>query len=210
MYKMDHFTEKDTTKIIAFIKDNAFATVTGFGEIYPVATQVPLEVECIGEKIFLLGHFMKKTTHHKAFENNNKVLVLFTGPHCYVSASWYHNPQTASTWNYMTVQASGELVYTDEASTFEAIKSVTNKYEGTDTSAAFNKIPIEYIDLMLKAIVGFRIEVKSLEATFKLSQNKKVDEQLNIIDKLRARGDEQSANIALEMEKLIPVKKEII
>ena len=210
MYKMDHFTEKDTEKIIAFIKENAFATVTGFGEIYPVSTQIPLEVERIDEKIFLMGHIMKKTAHHKAFEKNNKVLILFTGPHCYVSASWYNNPQAASTWNYMTVQATGELTFTDEAGTYEAIRSVTNKYEGIDTAAAFNNMPMEYINPLIKAIVGFRIEVKNIDATFKLSQNKKLEEQLNIIKKLRAQGDEQAAKIALEMEKLIPLKKEII
>ena len=202
MYKFSYFTEKDTDKVIAFMQENAFAMVTGFGEIYPVATQVPVEVELKDGRIFLHGHIMKKTDHHKAFEKNNNVLVLFTGPHCYVSASWYNNPKAASTWNYMTVQAKGEITFTDDAGTYEALKYVTNKYEGLETAAAFNNMPKEYILPLLKAIIGFTIEVESFDNTFKLSQNKKPEEQLNIIAELKKRGDEQSFKIAEEMEKL--------
>jgi len=203
MYKFPYFTEKDTDKVIAFMQENAFAVVSGFGELYPIATQIPLEVELKEGRIYLHGHIMKKTDHYKAFENNNNVLVLFTGPHCYVSASWYNNPQAASTWNYMTVQAKGKITFTDDDGTYEAIKFVTNKYEGLETAAAFNNMPKEYILPLLKAIIGFTIEVESFDNTFKLSQNKKPEEQINIIAELKKRGDEQSFKIAEEMEKLL-------
>ena len=130
------------------------------------------------------------------------VLVIFNGPHCYVSASWYNNPQSASTWNYMTVHAKGKITFTDEEGTFAAIQAVTNKYEGTETAAAFNKMPKEYIMQMLKAIVGFTIEVESVDNVFKLSQNKTSQEQINIIEQLKNKGDENSVKIAYEMEKL--------
>ena len=203
MYKFPYFTEKDTDKVIAFMQENAFAVVSGFGELYPIATQIPLEVELKEGRIYLHGHIMKKTDHYKAFENNNNVLVLFTGPHCYVSASWYNNPKSASTWNYMTVQAKGKITFTDDTGTYEAIKYVTNKYEGLETAAAFNNMPQEYILPLLKAIIGFTIEVESFDNTFKLSQNKKPEEQTNIIAELKKRGDEQSFKIAAEMEKLL-------
>jgi transcriptional regulator len=202
MYKFPYYTEQDEQKVIAFMKENAFAMITGFGEKYPVATQIPLEVELKENKIFLHGHIMRKTDHHKAFEKNENVLVVFTGPHCYVSASWYTNPQTASTWNYMTVHAKGKIIFTDEEGTYNAIKSLTNKYEGLETAAAFNKMPKEYITPMLKAIIGFTIEVESLENTFKLSQNRDAASQKNIIEQLKKRGDENSVAIASEMEKL--------
>lgn len=203
MYKMDHFTEKNLDKVLAFMKENSFAVLTGFGEMYPEATQIPLEIKSVNDKLFLSGHIMKKTAHHKAFEKNNKVMVVFTGPHCYVSADWYHNPQSASTWNYMTVQVKGTINFTDEAGTYEAIKAVTNKYEGTKTAAAFNNMPTEYISQLLKAIIGFKIEVESIENVFKLSQNKSLDEQKNIIFQLKKRGDENSLKIAIEMENKI-------
>ena len=202
MYDISYFKEKEKAEIIAFMKENSFAIITGMGENFPVATQIPLEVEEKDGKLFLHGHIMKKTDHHLAFEKNNNVLVLFTGPHCYVSASWYNNPQTASTWNYMTVHAKGKIIFTDDDGTYEAVKSITNKYEGTATKAAFNNIPKEYVLPLIKAIVGFSIEIEKLENVFKLSQNKKQDEQLNIITQLRARNSNyDDLQIAGEIEK---------
>jgi transcriptional regulator len=200
MYKLGHFTEADDQKVIAFMQENSFAMITGIGEKYPVATQIPLEVEVKEGNIFLHGHIMRNTDHHKAFEKNKNVLAVFTGPHCYVSASWYTNPQTASTWNYMTVHAKGQLIFTDEEGTYNAIKAVTNKYEGLETAAAFNKMPKEYVLPMLKAIIGFSIKVESVANVFKLSQNKTTKEQLNIIEQLKKRGDYNSITIAKEMQ----------
>jgi transcriptional regulator len=202
MYNISYYKEKDKQQIIAFMKEHSFAIIAGLGNDFPVATQIPLEIEEKEGKLYLYGHIMKKTDHHLAFENNNNVLVLFTGPHCYVSASWYNEPQTASTWNYMTVHAKGKITFTDDEGTYEAIKAVTNKYEGTETKAAFNKMPKEYILPMIKAIVGFSIEVESIENVFKLSQNKKMEEQLNIIEKLRERNNnDDDLQVATEIEK---------
>lgn len=208
MYSLPYFTEKDPDKIIAFMKENSFAIITGFGEQYPVASHIPLEVVGGDDgKIILSGHLMKNTDHHKAFVKNNQVLVIFNGPHCYVSASWYGNPQSASTWNYMTVHAKGKITFTDDKGTYEAIKAVTNKYEGTATTATFNAMPEAYVNQMLKAIVGFTIEIKTIDNVFKLSQNKNSSEQLNIIEQLKKRGDENSVMIAGEMVKQIDINK---
>lgn len=204
MYKFAHITEKDREKLIAFMQKNSFATITGFGEMYPVATQIPLEVIVAADgKITFSGHLMKNTDHHKAFVKNQKVLLLFNGPHCYVSASWYNNPQSASTWNYMTVQAKGTITFTDDEGTYQAIKSITNIYETPQSCAAFNNMPKEYVQPLLKAIIGFTITVDSLDNVFKLSQNKTEAEQLNIIKELKRTTDNDSIKIALEMESLI-------
>lgn len=208
MYKLPHFTEKDTDKVIAFMKENAFAIITGLGEQYPEATHIPLEVVVESDgKIILCGHIMKNSDHHKAFVKNSNVLAIFNGPHCYVSASWYNNPQSASTWNYMTVHAKGNIVFTDDTGTYAAIKAVTNKYEGTTTAAAFDAMSKEYIDQMLKAIIGFTIEIEKLDNVFKLSQNKSESEQINIIEQLKKTTDGDSINVALEMEKRIGTNK---
>jgi transcriptional regulator len=201
MYKFPYYTEQDQEKVIAFMKENAFALITGIGEQYPVATQIPLTIEIKEGKIFLHGHLMRKTDHHLGFEKNNKVLVLFTGPHCFVSASWYTNPSVGSTWNYLTVQAKGTITFTNEEGTINAVKAVSDKYEGTASAGAFDNLPAAYIDHMVKAIVGFTIEVERMENTFKLSQNRDIDSQKNIIEQLKKRGDYNSAAIAVEMEK---------
>ncbi len=203
MYKLPYFTEENQEKVIAFMKENAFAIVTGFGEGYPVASHLPLNFETRGEKIFLTGHLMKNTDHHKAFEKNANVLVVFNGPHCFVTADWYNNSTVGSTWNYITVHAKGEIRFTDEAGTLKAINAITNKYVGTGTAGSFDKLPQEYIDRMIKAIVGFEIEVMSLDNVFKLSQNHDEADRKNIIKHLKQRGDGQSMAIAEEMEKRI-------
>jgi transcriptional regulator len=201
MYKLPHFTETDNEKIIAFIQAYPFAIITGMGQQYPVASHIPIAIEEKDGKIFLHGHIMKKSDHHLAFEKDNNVLVIFAGPHCYVSASWYTNPLGASTWNYMAVHAKGKIVFTDEAGTIKAIREVTERFEGKDTAASFDKLGDEYINAMVKAIIGFTIEVETMDAVFKLSQNRDEASKQNIIEQLKKRGDENSAMIAAEMEK---------
>jgi len=199
MYKFDYYTEKDQQKVIAFMKENPFALITGIGENRPVATQIPLAIKIKDDKIYLEGHMMRKTDHHLAFEKNNNVLVLFTGPHCFVSASWYTDPHMGSTWNYMTVHAKGKITFKDEEGTRNAVKALSDKYVGTSSQSAFDNLPKEYIDHMVKAIVGFSIEVEELDNVFKLSQNRDDASQRNIIEQLMKRGDENSRKIAKEM-----------
>jgi len=203
MYKLPYFTEENQEKVIAFMKENAFAIVTGFGEGYPVASHLPLNFETREEKIFLTGHLMRSTDHHKAFEKNDNVLVIFTGPHCFVSAEWYDKPAVGSTWNYIAVHAKGRIKFTDEAGTVKAVHAITDKYVGTGNAASFDKLPQEYIDKLVKAIVGFEIEVMSFDNVFKLSQNHDEADRKSIIKNLKERGDRDSMAVAEEMEKAI-------
>jgi len=203
MYRFSYYTEEDQAKVIAFMKEISFATITGIGEQYPVATHIPLEVELKDGKVLLSGHMMRKTDHHLAFEKNENVLVIFNGPHAHISASWYTNPTMGSTWNYMVVHAKGKMRFKDEEGTYNAVKDITNKYEAPESAAAFNKLSQEYVDGMVKAIIGFTIEVEVLENVFKLSQNRDKESQENIIVQLRKRGDGNSMAIAKEMEKRI-------
>ncbi|MBX2932639.1 MAG: FMN-binding negative transcriptional regulator [Ferruginibacter sp.] len=200
MYKFPYYTEENREKVIAFMKAYPFAVIVGIGEQYPAASHIPLDVEVQENgKIFLKGHLMKKTDHHIAFEKNENVLVIFNGPHTHVSASWYTTPAVGSTWDYMVVHAKGKIKFTNEQGTYEAVKAITNKYEGFDKSSSFDKLPKEYVDKMLKAIVGFSIEVESLDNTFKLSQNRDEESKRNIIEALYKRGDENSKAIAKEI-----------
>jgi transcriptional regulator len=201
MYKFSYYTEQDDEKVIAFMKENAFALITGTGEKYPVATQIPLHIKVVDGKIFLEGHMMRKTDHHLAFEKNNNVLVLFTGPHCFVSANWYTDPSIGSTWNYMTVHAKGKISFVDEAGTVQMVKALSDSYVGTQSAASFDSLSKDYINHMVKAIVGFSIEVESLDNVFKLSQNRDEASQKNIISQLKKRGDSNSVAIAKEMER---------
>ena len=192
MYRFDHYTEKDKQKVVDFMKEHAFALITGIGESHPVATQIPLAIKLQNDKIFLEGHMMRKTDHHLAFEKHNNVLVLFTGPHCFVNANWYTDPSVGSTWNYMTVHAKGKISFFDEEGTRNAVKALSDKYAGTSTPASYDSLPKEYIDHMVKAIVGFSIEIEELDNVFKLSQNRDEKSYDNIIKVLKQKeGDEK-------------------
>ncbi len=208
MYKLKYFTEEDNEKVIAFMEENSFALITGMGDEYPVATQVPLDIKIENDKIFLTGHMMKNTDHHKAFLKNENVLVIFNGPHCHVSASWYSNPNVASTWNYMTVHAKGKIRFGDEAQTKKIVEGLTNKYEKPDSPAAFSKLSNEYVDRLVKAIIAFTIEVETLDNVFKLSQNHDEETRQSIIEHLRKNGSDNEKAIAEEMEQRLTMPKQ--
>ncbi|MFT3678745.1 MAG: FMN-binding negative transcriptional regulator [Ferruginibacter sp.] len=202
MYKFSYFTENNPDEVLRFMKEYPFAIITAFGDEYPVATHIPLEIVTSAEgKIFLSGHIMRKTDHHKAFEKNSNVLVVFNGPHTYISASWYTNPQTASTWNYMTVHAKGKITLLDEAATYDAVKKITEKYEGGNSTASFESLGDAYVNSMVKAIIAFTIEVESIDNVFKLSQNRDEASKKKIIEALLQRPDDDSKKIAAEIQK---------
>lgn len=203
MYSPSYFQENDATVIMDFIQQNPFGILCGCDpDNNPVATQIPFLIEKRGDKLLLLGHIQRKTDHYLAFEQNSNALVLFTGAHTYVSASWYTNPQTASTWNYLTVQAKGSLKFLDEKPMLDILKRTTTHFENNPASPAlYEKMPADYVQKLAKAIVGFEIEVTTLQNTFKLSQNRDAASYNNIIDKLKQQSSPDAIRIAEEMEK---------
>ena len=219
MYKFKYFTEDDNEKVIAFMKENSFATIVGMDEKYPAATHVPLDIkfddgyennkqQTTNNKLIFTGHIMKNSDHHKAFLKNENVLVIFNGPHCHVSASWYSNPVQASTWNYMTVHAKGKINFGDEAQTKKIVEELTNKYEKPESEAAFSKLPNEYVDRLVKAIVAFTIEIESFDNVFKLSQNHDEQTRESIIVHLKENGSDNEKAIAAEIQQRLNIPKQ--
>ena len=203
MYNLSYYKEDDQEAVKQFMIQNPFAMLIGVDENQrPVATQVPILVEDREAKLFLLGHVMRKSDHQLAFEKNSNALVIFTGPHTYVSASWYSNQQTASTWNYIAVHARGNLEFLGEDALLEILKRTTAKFENNIHSPSlFEKLPLDYVSKMAKAIIAFEIEVKEMANVFKLSQNRDSESHENIIQQLNERGDADSVAIAMEMSK---------
>ncbi len=146
MYNLPHFTETNENVVFDFMQKNSFVIIAGSDGVFPVATHVPVEVKKENDTIVLTGHIMKNTTHHKAFLQNKNVMAIFSGPHCYVSASWYEKKDVASTWNYLDVQAKGTIEFYDEEKTIQIIHELTNKYEMPESEAAFDKLPDEYVN----------------------------------------------------------------
>lgn len=203
MYNLPYYQEKDPEVIKQFVREHPFAFLTGCdADNKPVATQVPVFIDEKDGRLFLTGHIMKNTDHHKAFEQNPNVLAVFTGPHVYVSATWYDNPHQASTWNYISVHAHGKLRFGNEKELVDILKRLTLHYENSNAASTtvFDNLPKEYTERLMKAIVAFEIEVTSLESVFKLSQNRDEKSYDNIIGQLKKQeGDGRT--IAELMEK---------
>jgi transcriptional regulator len=130
MYSLPYFKAENEKEVIDFMHQYPFITLTGVdSNSQPVATHVPVLVEERQGKLFLLGHIMKQTDHHKAYTQNTNVLAIFTGPHTYVSASWYKDQKQASTWNYLAVHAKGKLLFLNEDALLDILKRITAHFE---------------------------------------------------------------------------------
>lgn len=202
MYSLPYFKEQDQERVRQFIKENPFAFLCGCDVANnPVATQIPVFIDERHGKLFLSGHIMKNTDHHKAFLHNANVLAVFTGAHTYVSASWYQEKEQASTWNYMSVHAKGVLKFLDQQALLDVLKRTTNHFENNPYSGSnFDDLPTEYVEKLSKAIVAFEVEVQQIENVFKLSQNRDEKSYHNIIGKLESQ-DGDGKKIADEMKK---------
>jgi transcriptional regulator len=203
MYDLPYFKEEDPKVVLEFMRRHPFVFLTGVNEENkPVATQVPVFIDEKDGKLFLTGHIMKSTDHHKAFEKNPNILAVFTSPHVYVSGTWYSNPEQASTWNYMSVHAKGTIRFGNEDDLIAILKRLTLHYENNNTASTtvFDNLPSEYTGRLMKAIIAFEVEVTSIENVFKLSQNRDEKSFHNIMDKLNEQGGDGQF-IAAEMKK---------
>jgi transcriptional regulator len=206
MYELPYYKEKNEKIIRQFIGDHPFAYVSGADAMgNPVATQVPVFIETENDKQVLRGHIMKNTDHHKAFMENNNVLVVFSGHHTYVSATWYSNPHQASTWNYMSVHVQGNIRFVDENGLINVLKKTSLYFESgnKESTTIYDNLTDEYKSKLLKAIVAFEIEIKNINHVFKLSQDRDEKSFENIKTKLREKGGD-AAIIATEMERIQP------
>lgn len=202
MYHLPQYKEQDRSVVIDFMKQHPFAMLTGVdANGLPVATQLPFLIKEKEGVLYLQAHMMRQTDHCKAFETHQQALVLFTGPHTYVSASWYENPQQASTWNYMTVHARGTLVFLDHEQLLQVLEETTTLFEHNPQSPAqYKELSQDYIEHMAKAIVAFEIKIDTLDHVFKLSQNRDRRSYENIMGQLKQQDADAKA-IAAEMEK---------
>lgn len=204
MYNFSYFKENDRQILLQFLNDNPFAFLTGsYNSGKQVATQVPVLFEERDGKLFLHGHIMRKTDHHKAFMENPQALIVFSGAHTYVSASWYTNPVNGSTWNYMSVHVSGNIRFMEDHELIQFMKKLTLKFENSNAESptVFDNLPDTYLNKMLPAITGFEIEADDIQNVFKLSQNRDPESYRNIISRLEMRNEKgNSATIANEMK----------
>jgi len=161
----------DRAEALAFMRGNAFALlVTGTGGTLH-ATHLPVLVDERGASLVLVMHMAKANPQWREFFDD-EVLVVFSGPHAYVSPRWYEQKVRVPTWNYAAVHAYGRVVVVDDRAAKRAAQARLVQAYDPAWMHDFERLPAAYLQDMLDGIVNFEIDVTRLETRWKLSQNR--------------------------------------
>ncbi len=201
MYIPMSFAETDEQRIREFVRSHPFAQLTSFDGHEPVVSHLPLLLnQTAGDEGQLLGHFAKANSQWKHADGTT-VLAVFSGPHAYISSSWYETLKSVPTWNYTAVHIYGRLNVVNEAQQLEEIvkELVDFMEEDQKTAWSMKDAGDDFIGQLLRLVIGFTIDIERIEAKFKLSQNHSKERQQLVINALKERTDDDSQQIAALM-----------
>jgi len=205
MYLPKVFAESRSELLQKVMRENGFATVVTTADGVPFASHVPVLVDgdLASGALKIRGHVARANPHWKQLANGSPVLVMFHGPHAYVSPSWYADTQSVPTWNYAVVHAHGRAALLAPTDLRTLLKDLVDAHERASAQPwRFDSVPAESVDRLLGAIVGFEITVERLEGKLKLSQNQTPDDQRRVRDQLAASADPVAHDVARWMELL--------
>lgn len=187
MYIPKSFSETDLDTLQAFMQQHNFAAVVSQLEGELVATHLPLMLDKTrGQYGTLVGHLARANTQWKGFDER-EALVIFQGPHTYITPNWYETTPSVPTWNYTVVHAYGTPRIVEEPAALSVmLESLVNHHEAGFSPSWKMELPEDYMDKMLKAIVGFELTITRLEGKFKLSQNKLETDHARVTEALTA------------------------
>lgn len=186
MYIPEHFAETDLPTLHEFMRQHSFASLVTQHDGAPFASHLPLLLDSsIGTHGALLGHMARNNAQWQHFAAGAEILLMFQGPHAYVSPTWYEpNPLAVPTWNFTVVHAYGKARILSEAELVETLHQLVDENEKAFPQPWQLQISQAMRERALEAIVGFEIRLNRIEGKFKLSQNRSVQDRRNIIDQL--------------------------
>ncbi len=194
MYIPKQFNLIDEKLICEIIDEYSFATLISQHDGAPFATHLPLYLS--DDHVYLYGHFARPNPQWKDI-NNQTVLAIFHGPHCYISPSWYETQDAVPTWNYVTVHITGEIELIDDETELSAsLNTLISKYESPSSSYSVEEVDSNYLSNLNKGVQGFKLRIKQIEAKAKLSQNHSTERQISVIEHLEKRGNKDDIEIA--------------
>jgi transcriptional regulator len=201
MYTPEIYKNENQEAITAFLKENSFGILINQTNGKLWATHIPLELGTNKEgKTILEGHISKENPQWKGFAENDQVLAVFSGPHSYISPSWYDH-ENVPTWNYIAVHVYGKIKIIEGDAVIESLKKLVDKYEQNSE----NPVRIEDLSkktmMQTRGIVAFEIEIEEIQAQRKMSQNRDDKNYQNIISELEKTNTNQSIAVANEMKK---------
>lgn len=204
MYIPNNFRISDQQEAIDFIKRYSFGTLVTTENGLPIATHVPFTIKQRNEQLILNSHIALTNPQSKTLLNN-RVLVIFTEPHAYISPIHYEKELSVPTWNYLAVHAYGKVeLIGDEQAKLVMLEEMIRFYDDTVYLEQWAKLPIDFKAKMAKGITAFDIVVDDLQGKKKLSQNKSTVEKENIIKAFSASNDVNEQQIAAYMAKEQP------
>jgi transcriptional regulator len=198
MYVPPTFAVTDHPTLHAFIESHSFATLVSHDGTAPFASHVPLLLDRdAGPHGRLIGHVARANPQwqHAA---GQRVLAIFSGPHAYISPTWYAAQNVVPTWNYVAVHVYGALRLIDDDTRLHDIVCRTVEVYERDMPRPWSIDSAEatFIDTLLAAIVGFEIDIDRIEGKWKLSQNHDADRRARVTQALRAQGGADGRRIA--------------
>ena len=171
MYSPPYNRLEDRAELVGFLRANSFAIlVTGTGGTLH-ASHLPAMIQERGEQIVLDMHMARANAQWKEFFDED-VMVLFAGPHAYVSPRWYEETERVPTWNYAAVHAYGLPRIIDDKTAKHASQRRLVAALDPQWLPEFDALSKKYVDMMLEGIVNFEIPVTRFETRWKLSQNR--------------------------------------
>jgi transcriptional regulator len=201
MFIPDIYKNENQEAIIAFLKENSFGILINQTNGKLWATHIPLELGTNKEgKTILEGHISKENPQWKGFAENDQILAIFSGPHSYISPSWYDH-ENVPTWNYIAVHVYGKIKIIEGDAVIESLKKLVDKYEQNSENPVRIEDLSEKTMMQSRGIVAFEIEIEEIQAQQKMSQNRDDKNYQNIISELEKTNTNQSIAVANEMKK---------
>jgi transcriptional regulator len=194
----------DRALLIEAMRANSFAILFGPNGAGPDdemrATHLPLVIKDEGEHGVLEGHFAKANTHWQSLASRD-TLVVFPGPHSYVSPSLYEEQLSVPTWNYIAIHAYGKLQLIEEDAPKEALLAGLIEANEPAYATRWHSLADGFRRTMLAGIVGFRIPIARIEGKFKISQNRPEADRRNVHE-AHAKGTTDQQSLASWMKRL--------
>src|SRR3954454_15754742 len=181
MYVPPHFAENDLSKLHDFIEAYSFGLLVSQVDGLPFATHLPFLLDrTAGAHGTLVGHMARANPQWREAASQT-ALAIFSGPHAYISPSWYEAEQVVPTWNYAAVHAYGraEIIQAEDA-LLEIVRKTVRVYERAMPRPWSFDASGPFVKRLLAQIVGFRIEIETVEGKFKLNQNHTVERRRKV------------------------------
>ena len=207
VYLPPAFTEARPEILVEHIERYDFALLVTHGAEGLVASHIPFLIERDGERLHLHGHLARPNPQVSDLARGGEVLVIFHGPHAYISPNWYATGPSVPTWNYVDVHAYGTVQLVEDAEWLRRfLVRLSDRHEARNRVAwRMQDLPETYVGTMLKGIIGFEIAVTRLEGKYKLSQNRPAADRPGVIAALESQTDPESHAVARLMRDREPV-----